>query len=78
MFEMMYEANFTYDSSMPVYENKPPAFPYTMDYKMPHDCMIPPCPEKAYPGKGSILCFMLLSLQSCAKKNRKAGLYVVK
>ena len=60
MFEMMYEANFTYDSSMPVYENKPPAFPYTMDYKMPHDCMIPPCPEKAYPGKGSILCFMLL------------------
>jgi len=50
MFEMMYEANFTYDSSMPVYENKPPAFPYTMDYKMPHDCMIPPCPEKAYPG----------------------------
>ena len=62
MFEMMYEANFTYDSSMPVYENKPPAFPYTMDYKMPHDCMIPPCPEKAYPGKGSILCFMLLSL----------------
>jgi len=50
MFEMMYEANFTYDSSMPIYENKPPAFPYTLDYKMPHDCMIPPCPEKAYPG----------------------------
>ena len=51
MFEMMYEANFTYDSSMPVYENRPPAFPYTLDYKMPHDCMIPPCPEKSYPGK---------------------------
>jgi len=50
MFESMYEANFTYDSSMPVYENKPPAFPYTLDYKMPHDCMIPPCPERAYPG----------------------------
>lgn len=50
MFEMMYEANFTYDSSMPIYENKPPPFPYTMDYKMPHDCMIPPCPERSYPG----------------------------
>ena len=54
MFEMMYEANFTYDSSMTVYENKPPAFPYTLDYKMPHDCMIPPCPEKAYPGISSL------------------------
>eukprot|EP00093_Oithona_nana_P007656 07656.XXX_165687_149673_1 [CDS] Oithona nana genome sequencing. len=50
MFEMMYEANFTYDSSMPIYDNRPPAFPYTLDYKMPHDCMIPPCPEKSYPG----------------------------
>ena len=50
MFEMMYEANFTYDSSMPIYDNRPPAFPYTLDYKMAHDCMIPPCPEKSYPG----------------------------
>ena len=70
MFEMMYEANFTYDSSMPVYENKPPAFPYTMDYKMPHDCMIPPCPEKAYPGKGSILCFVLLISKPSGKLRR--------
>jgi len=50
MFSMLYEANFTYDSSMPIYDNKPPSFPYTMDYKLSHDCMIPPCPNKAYPG----------------------------
>ena len=50
MFSMLYEANFTYDSSMPIYDNKPPTFPYTMDYKLSHDCMIPPCPNKAYPG----------------------------
>jgi len=50
MFSMLYEANFTYDSSMPIYDNKPPTFPYTMDYKLAHDCMIPPCPNKAYPG----------------------------
>lgn len=50
MFSMLYEANFTYDSSMPIYENKPPTFPYTLDYKLAHDCMIPPCPNKAYPG----------------------------
>ena len=51
MYEMMYEANFTYDSSMPIYENNPPPFPFTFDYKIGHDCMIPPCPEKSYPGK---------------------------
>jgi len=50
MFSMLYEANFTYDSSMPIYENKPPSYPYTLDYKLSHDCMIPPCPNKAYPG----------------------------
>ena len=46
MFSMLYEANFTYDSSMPIYENKPPSFPYTMDYQLAHDCMIPPCPNR--------------------------------
>ena len=50
MFSMLYDANFTYDSSMPIYENKPPSFPYTLDYKIFHDCMIPPCPNKAFPG----------------------------
>jgi len=50
MFSMLYEANFTYDSSMPIYENRPPSFPYTLDYKIFHDCMIPPCPNKAFPG----------------------------
>jgi len=50
MFKMLYDMNFTYDSSMPVYENKPPSWPYTLDYKIFHDCMIPPCPTKSYPG----------------------------
>ena len=53
MFEMAYDANFTYDSSMPIYENNPPPFPFTFDYKIAQDCMIPPCPEKSYPGKSS-------------------------
>ncbi|XP_034253709.1 uncharacterized protein LOC117652726 [Thrips palmi] len=50
MFKMLYDSNFTYDSSMPVYENKPPSWPYTLDYKLFHDCMIPPCPTRSYPG----------------------------
>ncbi|CAG7833616.1 unnamed protein product, partial [Allacma fusca] len=50
MFKMLYDSNFTYDSSMPVYENRPPSWPYTLDHKLFHDCMIPPCPTKSYPG----------------------------
>ncbi|XP_017065587.2 uncharacterized protein LOC108104175 isoform X11 [Drosophila eugracilis] len=50
MYKMLYDSNFTYDSSMPVYENKPPSWPYTLDYKIFHDCMIPPCPTRSYPG----------------------------
>lgn len=50
MFKMLYDSNFTYDSSMPIYENRPPSWPYTLDYKIFHDCMIPPCPTRSYPG----------------------------
>lgn len=50
MFEMLYDANFTYDSSMPIFENSPPLWPYTLDYQMTHECMITPCPTKSFPG----------------------------
>jgi hypothetical protein len=49
-FEMLFEANFTYDSTMPVFENSPPFWPYTLDYAMNHECMIAPCPTKSFPG----------------------------
>nr|XP_053639056.1 uncharacterized protein LOC128693332 isoform X14 [Cherax quadricarinatus] len=50
MYRMLWQENFTYDSSMPVYENNPPSWPYTLDYRIFHDCMIPPCPTNSYPG----------------------------
>lgn len=50
-YEMLFDANFTYDSSLPVFENNPPYWPYTFDYAMSHDCMITPCPSKSFPGK---------------------------
>ena len=28
---------------------QPPSFPYTLDHKIFHDCMIPPCPTKVIP-----------------------------
>ncbi|OTF69346.1 hypothetical protein BLA29_007758, partial [Euroglyphus maynei] len=48
-FEMLHEENFTYDSSMPVFENSPPFWPYTLDYTINHECMIAPCPTKSFP-----------------------------
>ena len=50
MFKMLYDTNFTYDSSMPIAENRPPSWPYTLDYKIFHNCTVPPCPTKSYPG----------------------------
>lgn len=49
-FEMLYDANFTYDSSLPVFDNNPPFWPYTFDFPINHECMISPCPTKSFPG----------------------------
>jgi len=50
MFQMLHDMNFTYDSSLPVRENNPPYWPYTLDYKINHDCIIPPCATRSFPG----------------------------
>ncbi|KAH9415740.1 chitin binding [Dermatophagoides pteronyssinus] len=59
-YEMLYDANFTYDSSLPVFENNPPYWPYTFDYAMSHDCMITPCPSKSFPGLWEVGMVMLI------------------
>lgn len=62
-FEMLHAENFTYDSSMPVFENQPPFWPYTLDYAINHECMIAPCPTKSFPGTQFITgVFTLFSL----------------
>ncbi|XP_076349905.1 uncharacterized protein LOC143246704 [Tachypleus tridentatus] len=63
MFEMLYDANFTYDSSMPVFENNPPFWPYTLDYAINHECMITPCPNKSFPGLWEIGMVMWVDLK---------------
>ena len=50
-FEMLYEANFTYDATMPIFENDPPFWPFTLDYAINHECVITPCPNNSFPGK---------------------------
>ncbi|XP_076327313.1 uncharacterized protein LOC143234116 [Tachypleus tridentatus] len=63
MFEMLFEANFTYDSSMPVFENNPPFWPFTLDYTINNECMITPCPSKSFPGLWEIGMVMWVDLR---------------
>ena len=50
-FQMLMDANMTYDSSISIFDNSPPYWPYTLDFGIQHDCMITPCPTRSYPGK---------------------------
>merc|ERR1711915_897034 len=50
MFEAMAKCGVTYDTSLPASENKPPLWPYTLDYKSEQQCKIEPCPKKSHPG----------------------------
>lgn len=50
MFEAMAKCGLTYDTSMPAGENKPPLWPYTLDYKSDQLCKIKPCPKQSHPG----------------------------
>lgn len=50
-FQMLMDANMTYDSSISIFDNAPPYWPYTLDFGIQHDCMITPCPTRSYPGK---------------------------
>jgi hypothetical protein len=49
-FKMLYKNDFTFDSSMPVFESEPAFFPFTLDCKINNYCMIDPCPNNSYPG----------------------------
>ncbi|XP_067623837.1 mucin-2-like isoform X2 [Eurosta solidaginis] len=83
MYKMLYDANFTYDSSLPVYENRPPSWPYTFDYKIFHDCMIPPCPTRSYPGVWQVPMVMWQDLNggrcsmgdACSNPSESDGVY---
>ncbi|XP_055347521.1 uncharacterized protein LOC129594756 [Paramacrobiotus metropolitanus] len=49
-FEMLADKGFLYDSSIITSISNPPMWPYTLDYAVPHMCLIPPCPVRSYPG----------------------------
>ncbi|CAG2166723.1 unnamed protein product, partial [Oppiella nova] len=82
-FEMLYEMNFTYDSSMAIFENSPPFWPYTLDYAINHECMISPCPTKSFPGLWEIGLVMWQDLKggrcsmgdACSNPSDENGVY---
>jgi len=47
MFRTLNRYGFYYDSSM---TSPAPSWPYTLEYKMSHDCAVKPCPTLSHPG----------------------------
>lgn len=47
---MIEDFGFIYDSSVGIPPSKFPIWPYTLDYKIPHECKSGTCPTKSYPG----------------------------
>lgn len=49
-YKVIEDFGFIYDSSIVVPPNKIPVWPYTLDYKIPHECKSGTCPNKQFPG----------------------------
>ena len=50
-FEAMLRQGIVWDSSVATKPIKAPVWPYTLDYRIPHECKIDSCPTRAYPGR---------------------------
>ncbi|OXU24113.1 hypothetical protein TSAR_010127 [Trichomalopsis sarcophagae] len=49
-YKVMEDFGYIYDSSIGVSPGKTPIWPYTLDYKIPHECKAGTCPTKSFPG----------------------------
>ncbi|XP_061382748.1 chitin deacetylase 1 [Danaus plexippus] len=49
-FKVLEDFGYIYDSSIGVPPLPQPVWPYTLDYKIPHECKSGTCPTKAFPG----------------------------
>ncbi|KAG8231417.1 hypothetical protein J437_LFUL012427, partial [Ladona fulva] len=49
-YEVLQDFGYIYDSSMGVPPTKVPIWPYTLDYKIPHECRSDTCPSRSFPG----------------------------
>ena len=49
-YEVMEDFGYIYDSSIGIPPSRVPIWPYTLDYKIPHECKSGTCPTKQFPG----------------------------
>lgn len=49
-YKVLEDFGYIYDSSIGVPPKALPVWPYTLDYKIPHDCKAGTCPTKTFPG----------------------------
>ncbi|CAH0406911.1 unnamed protein product [Chilo suppressalis] len=49
-FKVLEDFGYIYDSSVGVPPLPMPVWPYTLDYKIPHECKSGTCPTKSFPG----------------------------
>ncbi|XP_046388166.1 chitin deacetylase 1 [Ischnura elegans] len=49
-YEVLQDFGYIYDSSMGVPPSRLPIWPYTLDYKIPHECRSDTCPSRSFPG----------------------------
>lgn len=49
-YEVLEDFGYIYDSSISIPPLKVPIWPYTLDYKIPHECKSGTCPTKSFQG----------------------------
>lgn len=49
-YKVIEDFGYIYDSSIVVPPSPIPVWPYTLDYKIPHECKSGTCPNKIFPG----------------------------
>lgn len=73
-YKVLEDFGYIYDSSVGVPPSNVPVWPYTLDYKISHECKSGTCPTKSFPGLlKSLFCFLLLTLLMENLYNRSLG-----
>lgn len=63
-FKVIEDYGFVYDSSIGIPPSRVPIWPYSLDYKIPHECKSGTCPTKSFKGQ-----FMVKQITTLKFKN---------
>lgn len=70
-YKVLEDFGYIYDSSIGISPLKVPIWPYTLDYKIPHECKAGTCPTKSFQGNKVTLCMLSHMIQSMSCERRK-------